>query len=148
MSSSTKVHDRKNDTLIIGKGLTQGLENTLSAEKMYSINFTEHNKKFCISLHYHGANSYLFVNGREIPIFKAKNFEIAAVPLCLGNISKDWTVVNMKETGLNRYVYDFSVDYDAKDKGVLIKVYVIEDLFGILVIVSVNVINHVMLVNI
>ena len=62
MSSSTKVHDRKNDTLIIGKGLTQGLENTLSAEKMYSINFTEHNKKFCLSLNFNGATSYLFVN--------------------------------------------------------------------------------------
>ena len=66
MSSSTKTDNRKKDVLIIGKGPAQGLKHTLSAEKMYSINFTENNKKFCLSLHYNGANSYLFVNGREI----------------------------------------------------------------------------------
>ena len=64
MSSSTKIDNRKKDILILGKGSTQGLKHTLSAEKMYSINFTEHNKKFCLSLHYNGANSYLFVNGK------------------------------------------------------------------------------------
>ena len=64
--------------------------NTLSAAKMYSINFTEHNKKFCLSWHYNGENSYLFVNGTEIHQFKANDFEIVATPLCLGNISKDW----------------------------------------------------------
>ena len=78
---------------------------------MYSINFTEHNKKFCLSLHYNGANSYLFVNGTEIIKFKAKDSEIVATPLCLGNISKDWSVDNVKKTGLNGHVYDFSVDY-------------------------------------
>ena len=56
---------------------------------MYFINFTEHNEKFCLSLHYNGANSYLFVNGKEIHKFKAKDSEIVATPLCLGNISKD-----------------------------------------------------------
>ena len=89
MSSSTKIDNRKKDILILGKGPTQGLEHTLSAEKMYSINFTEHNKKFCLSLHYNKANSYLFVNGKEIHKFKAKDSEIVAIPLCLGNISKD-----------------------------------------------------------
>ena len=64
---------------------------------MYSINFTEHNKKFCLSLHYNGANSYLFVNGKEIHKFKAKDSEIVATPLCLVKISKDWTVDNMKK---------------------------------------------------
>ena len=62
-SSSAKIDNRKKDILILGKGSIQGLEHTLSAEKMYSINFTEHNKKFCLSLYYNGANSYLFVNG-------------------------------------------------------------------------------------
>ena len=62
---------------------------------MYSINFTEKNKKFCLSLHYNGANSYLFVNGTEIYKFKAKDSEIVASPLCLGNISKDWLIDNM-----------------------------------------------------
>ena len=66
-------------------------------------------------MHYNRANSYLFVNGPEIYKFKAKDSEIAASSLCLGNISKDWLVDNMKRTGLNGYVYDFSVDYDAAD---------------------------------
>ena len=113
--SSTKIDNIKKNILILGKGPTQGLEHKLSAEKMYSINFTEHNKKFCLSLHYNGAKSCLFVNGKEINKFKAKNSETLANPLCLGNISKDWTVDNMKKkkTGSNGYVYDFSADNDA-----------------------------------
>ena len=113
MSSSTKIDNRKKDILILGKELTQGLEHTLSAEKMYSTNLLEHNKNVCLSLHCNGANSYLFVNGKEIHKFKANNSEILAAPLCLGNISKDWSVDNTKRTGFNGYVYDFSVDYDA-----------------------------------
>ena len=62
---------------------------------MYSINFTLTEKKFCLSLHYNGANSYLFINGTEIYKFKAKDSEIVASPLCLGNISKDWLIDNM-----------------------------------------------------
>ena len=80
---------------------------------MYSINFTELDKKFCLSLNYNESNSYLFVDGTKIHKFKAKVSEIIATPLCLENISKDWSVVNMEKTGLNEYVYDFSVDYDA-----------------------------------
>ena len=80
---------------------------------MYSINFTLTKKKFCLSLDYNGANSYLFVNGTEIYKFKAKDSEIVASPLCLGNISKDWSVDNMKKTGFTGYIYDFSVDYMA-----------------------------------
>ena len=65
-------------------------------------------------MHYKGANSYLFVNGTGIYKFKAKDSEIVATPLCLGNILKDWSVDNMKKkTGFNGYVYDFSVDYEA-----------------------------------
>ena len=71
-------------------------------------------KKNCLSLPYNGVNSYLFVNSTEIHKFKAKDSETVASPLCLGNISKDFSVDNMKKkTGLNGYVYDFSVDYDA-----------------------------------
>ena len=79
---------------------------------MYSINFAVVRKKFCLSLHYNGENSYLLVNGTEIYKFKAKDSEIILGPICLGNISKDWSVDNMKRTGFNGYVYDFSVDYD------------------------------------
>ena len=64
---------------------------------MYSISFTVTKKKFCLSLHKNGANSYLFVNGREIYKFKAKDSEIVASPLCLGNISKDWSTDNVKK---------------------------------------------------
>ena len=109
MSSSINSDNRKKYILILAKGPAQRLEHTMSAEKMYSINFTEHNKKFCLSFHYNGENSYLFVNGTEIHKFKAKNSEIVATLLYLGNTSKDCSVDNMRKTGLNRYVYDFSV---------------------------------------
>ena len=68
---------------------------------MYSINFTENNTKFCLSWHYNRANSHLFVNGIKIIKFKAKDSEIVATPLCLGNISKDFSADNMKKTGLS-----------------------------------------------
>ena len=58
-------------------------------------------------------NSYLFVNSTEIYKFKAKDSEIVANPLYLGNMSKDWLIDNMKRTGFTGYVYDFSVDYEA-----------------------------------
>ena len=99
-------------TLVPGKGPTQGLEHTLTAEKMYSINFTVTNKKFCFSLHYNGANSYLFANDTEIYKFRSKDSETSVGPICLGNISKDGLVDNMKKMGFTGYVYDFSVDYD------------------------------------
>ena len=67
MSPSTKIDNRKKNILILGKGPTQKLEQrieqTLSAEKMCSNNFAVTGKKFCLSLHYNGSNSYLFVNG-------------------------------------------------------------------------------------
>ena len=89
MSSSAHTDNKKKDILVLRKGPTQGLEHTLTVEKKYSIDFTVTNKKFCLSLHYHGANSYLFVNGTEIYKFKAKDSEILVGPICLGNISKD-----------------------------------------------------------
>ena len=97
MSSSTKIDNKKKDILILGKCPMQGLEHTLSAEKMYSINFRVTVKKFCLRLLYNGANSYLLVNGKEIHKIKAKDSETVATSLCLGNISKDWSVDNMKK---------------------------------------------------
>ena len=113
MSLPTKIDSRKKDILILGKDPTQGLEHALNAEKIYSINFTATGKKFCLSLYYNGANSYLFVNGTEIIKFKATGSEIVATQLCLGNISKEWSVDNIVKSGLRGYVYDFSVDYGA-----------------------------------
>ena len=94
MSFSAHIDNEKKDILVLGKGPTQGLENTLTAEKTYSINLTVTKNRFCFSFHYNGANSYLFVNGKEIYHYS----EIAATPLCLGNISKDWSVNNMKKS--------------------------------------------------
>ena len=100
MSSSAHINNNKKDILVLEKGPRQGLEHRLTAEKMYTINFMVTEKKFCLSLHYNAANSYLFVNGTEIYKFKAKDSEIVATPLCLGNISKDWSVDNMKKLDL------------------------------------------------
>ena len=97
MSFSTHIDNKAKDILVLRKGPTQGLEHTLTAEKIFTINFTMTKKKFCLSLHYNGANSYLFVNGTEIYKFKAKDSEIVASSLCLGNISKDCSTDNMKK---------------------------------------------------
>ena len=88
-SSSAHIDKKKKDILFLAKGPTQGLEHTLTAEKMYWINFSVTVNRFCLILHYNGANSYLFVNVTEIYKFMAKDSEIVAVPLCLGKISKD-----------------------------------------------------------
>ena len=79
---------------------------------MYAINFTVTKKKFCLSLNHNRTNSCLFVNGTEIYKFKAKDSEIVASSLCLGNILQDWSTDDMKATGLNVYVYEFNVDYN------------------------------------
>ena len=114
MSDSAHVNNKKKDILILGEGPTQGLDDTrLTSEKKYPINFTESRKKFYVSLHYNETNSYLFVNGLGIHKFKAKDSQINPIPLCLGNISEDFSVDNMKKTALNGYVDNFSADCDA-----------------------------------
>ena len=82
-------------------------------KKCIQLTLLKKNTKFCLSLHYNGANSYLFVNGTEIIKFKAKDSEILAYSLCMGNISKDSSQDNMKKTGFNGYIYDCSSDYNA-----------------------------------
>ena len=110
MSSSKRIDNRKKDILIFAKGPTQELEHNLVQKKC---NLTKENTKFCLSLHYNGVNTYLFVNDTVIIKFKAKDSEITPYQLCLGSISKDWSADNMKITGFNGYIYDFSIDYDA-----------------------------------
>ena len=91
MSYSVYVDNKGKDILIFGKGPTQGLgEHSLTAAKMYPISFTDHRKKCCLSLHYNGSNSYLFVNGIEIFKFKAKDSEIAII--CVPDVVKDLDV--------------------------------------------------------
>ena len=117
------VDKKKKDILILCEGPTQGLDDTIrTGEKTYSIKFTEFRKKKFLSLRYNGANSCLFVNRVEIHKFKAKDSEVNAIPLCLGNVSKDFSVDNMK-TGLNEYVYDFSVDYNAIAVGNILDIH-------------------------
>ena len=126
MSNSIHSINKTKNILVLGNDSVPGLDNTtIYAEKLYSINLTKTNTKFCLSLHYNGSNSYLFVNSTEIHKYKTKDSEIIAAPICLGNISRDASVDDMKKSGLNGYAYDFSVDYDfiANDKIVDIHKY-------------------------
>ena len=77
---------------------------------MYKTDFTEQNKKFVLSLHYNGDNSYLFVNGDQQLRFKTKNDQIKRVPLTLGNLSADFSTTNATKTGKFGNGYDFAVD--------------------------------------
>ena len=107
MSSFVRLNKKRKIFFILGDGITQGLDNTtLTAEKMYSINFTVTKLNFCLTLHYNGANSYLFGNGTEIIKLKAKDSELVVNPFCFRNISEDLPVENMKKT-----VFYFSVNY-------------------------------------
>ena len=114
ISSSAHANNKTRSLLVLGKDFIQGIDNTtIYAEKMYSPNFTENNKKCCLSLHYNGDNSYLYVNGKDVTKFKTKYFEITPYPLCLGGLSKYFAVGYMRATVLTGYVCDFSVDYCA-----------------------------------
>ena len=110
MSLSVLIDNKAKDILILRKEKTR-LYHTLAEETLYSINFTRPGINFCLGLHYDGSNSFLFVKAAKIYPFKAKDSEIKKHPLCLGNISKDFTDNNMKKTGPNGHVYKFSVDY-------------------------------------
>ena len=123
MSSSSYIDNKKKDIIAFGKGPTQVLEHILAVEKLCSINFTKQNTKFCLSFHYNETNSYLLVNGKEIIKFKAKDSEIEAYPMCLGNISKDWSIDKMKKTALKGYIFDFSVDYNAITVADILDIY-------------------------
>ena len=92
------VDNKKKDILIVGKGPTQGLDDTtFTAEAKYSINFSKANIKFYLSLYYNVSKSYLFANATKIYQFKAKDSEIKKCPLCLRNISGDFSANNMKK---------------------------------------------------
>ena len=100
MSSSVHAHNKVNNILVLDKDFIQGInDTTVYAEKTYSINFTKSRVRFCLNLHYNRDNSYLFVNGTEICKFKAKKYDIkdGQTEICLGNISRDFSVENMKK---------------------------------------------------
>ena len=130
MSSSLHIDNKNKDILVLGREPTQGLDNTtLTAEAEYSINFSRSQRKFCLSFHYNGSNSFLFVNAIKIYQFKAKKSQIKPYLLCFGNISKEFTPNNMqkkkkKKTELNRYIYNFSVDYNIADTSKIINIHI------------------------
>ena len=116
MSSSVHVDNKEKDILILYEGPAQGLDDTtLTAEAKYPINFTQSRKRFVLSLHYNGSNSFLFVNAAKAFKFKAKNSEIKDYTLCLGNVSKDFTINNMKKNRIKGNVKFFSVDFNPID---------------------------------
>ena len=87
---------------MFGERLTQGLDDTtLTGEATYAISFTQSNRRFVLSLHYNGDKNFLFVDAIKIYQFKAKNSGIKKYVSCLSNVSKDFTIDNMKKkTGL------------------------------------------------
>ena len=97
---------RANHIYLMGTGLTQGInDTTIYAEKNFYRNFTDPGKKFALSLHYNGDDSYLFVNGRQELKFKCKTDQLVKEKLCIGNLSDKWTTSESEKT-------DFVVDYE------------------------------------
>ena len=114
MSSSTDTNNKTRKIVVLGRDFIQGIDGkTVYAEKTYSINFSETGARFCLSLHYNKNNSYLFINGKEVIKFKAKDSEIVKDPLCSVNISEDFSESNMKKTRFHESAYYFSVDHNA-----------------------------------
>ena len=105
------IQQIKPKIFVLGKDFVQGINNTtIYAEKVYKTNFTEQSKKFVLSLHYNGDNSYLFVNGSQELKFKSSVNHLDKNLLCVGNILADWSLTNSKKTGLYGNAYDFAVD--------------------------------------
>ena len=112
MNFSVHKTNRAKHIYLMGTGLTQGIhDTTIYVEKNFYRNFTDPGKKFVLSLHYNGDNSYLFVNGRQELKFKAKDDQIISEKLCLGNLSDQWTTSGSEKTGSYENIYDFVVDF-------------------------------------
>ena len=112
-SSLVHQNNKANNIYVMGDLFVQGInDTTLYAEKIYSQNFTQPNKKFVLSLHYnHDNDSYLFVNGKEELKFKPKTGQLFMKKLCIGNLRDDWTTSESEKTGLYGNIYDFIADY-------------------------------------
>ena len=123
-SSSVHIDFKNKDILILGEGPTQVLDDTaLTAEALSPVNFMQPNKRFVLSLHYNGSNSFLFGNAKKIYKFKAKDTKIKDYALCLGNISKDFAINVMKKTGLKAIVNFFSVDFNPIDTNDILDIH-------------------------
>ena len=114
MSFSRHSTNKANNIYVMGEDFLQGINDaTLYAEKEFYRNFTDPGKKFVLSLHYNGDESYLFVNGRQELKFKWKTDQLFKEKLCLGNLSDQWTKSESEKTGLYGDIYDFVVDHEA-----------------------------------
>ena len=75
-SSTVHIDNKKRDILVLGEGATQGLDaTTITAGAKYSINFSISQIKFCLSFHYYGSNSFLFVNATKYINSKQKTLK-------------------------------------------------------------------------
>ena len=113
MSFSVHATNRANHIYVMGKKIVQGInDTTIYAEKSFYRNFTDPGKKFVLSLHDNGNNSYLFLNGRQELKFKCKTDQLVNEKLCIGNLKDQWTTSESEKTGLYGKIYDFVVDYE------------------------------------
>ena len=113
MSFSKHANNKANNIYVMGKDYVQkNNDTTIYAEKMYYRNLTYLGKKFMLSLHYNGDDSYLFVNGRQELKFKTKTDHLVKEKLCIGNLSDQWTTSESEKTGTYGKIYDFVVDYE------------------------------------
>ena len=88
MSFSKHANNKANNIYVMGRDYVQKInETTIYAENKYYRIFTYLGKKFMLSLHYNGEDSYLFVNGRQELKFKAKTDQLVKEKLCIGNLS-------------------------------------------------------------
>ena len=112
MIFSKHANNKANNVYVMGKDYIQKInDTTIYVEKMFYRNFTDPGKKFILSLHYNGDNSYLFVNVREELKFKTKTNQIINKNLCLDNLSIDWTRNQSTKASLYRNIYHFVVNY-------------------------------------
>ena len=116
MSTSKYQNNKKQSVLVLGYGSIKKINNTeRHVEQSYTSDFTSDNSKIvCLSLHYNGSDSFLFVNGKKICQFKAKDSEIDKHPIATENIANngDLSDDDIESAKLYGNVYDFSVSYE------------------------------------
>ena len=113
MSFSVHKTKRVNHIYVLGDGFAQGINDiTIYAEGKFYRNFTDPGKKFMLSLHYNGNDSYLIVNGRQELKFKCKTDQLVKEKICIGNLSDQWTTSESGKTGLYGSIYGFVVVYE------------------------------------
>ena len=94
-SSSAHIDNKKKDVLILGKGPTQRLDDAmLTTEAQNSIDFSRSNRKFCIIM---GATGFYLLMSQKYINSKKMVLKWKKYPLCLGNISKDFSANDMRK---------------------------------------------------